>query len=406
MLEAVAAFLVKTTVILGMANGVCSIRGLSAAERHAAASIGVLGVAMVGVFACLPTWNIAVPAGLIPGHWAPMGLARPPAEAQGEPTVLAIPQGSGREIPVWGWLSTVYIATVVVLGTGSVCRQLRVGRRIRRLSAWRGHGPDGVGVLVDTCATPWTWGLRRPVIVLPQGFDSWSIERQQAAIAHEMGHIRRRDWLIDQIAEWLCNIFWFQPLIWITWRRQRVFAERACDDVVLAGGGDACDYAETLLAVARENGTPKRSDRLPMAMAGDHGTLAVRVEAVLQLDARRRPLTSSKRWSFAVLGLTIAFPLGTAAVTTTQDRDLFEPTEAQAVFLDRPGLGWHASLDSSELVVTGCCTCHAPQPVAVGVQGTLPTPAWALAEPERDETPVVGLGNDQRPATSTRGPAC
>ena len=216
MLEAVAAFLVKTTVILGMANGVCSIRGLSAAERHAAASIGVLGVAMVGVFACLPAWNIALPAALIPGEWASMGLARSPAGDSAEPAVRTAAPASGRGIPVWGWLLTFYVATVLVLGTGSVCRQLRVARRIRRLAPWRGCGPDGVGVLVDTCATPWTWGLRRPVIVLPRGFDGWSIKRQQAAIAHEMGHIRRRDWLIDQIAEWLCNIFWFQPLIWIT----------------------------------------------------------------------------------------------------------------------------------------------------------------------------------------------
>ena len=414
MLEAIAAFLVKTTVILGVANGVCSIRGLSAAERHGAASIGVLGVAMVGVFACLPAWNIAVPAALIPGDWASMGLAPSPAEVPGEPAVPTATPASGPEIPVWGWLLAVYVGTVLVLGSGSVCRQLRIARRIRRLPAWRGHAPDGVRCLVDTCATPWTWGLRRPVIVLPQGFDGWSIKRRQAAIAHEMGHIRRRDWPIDQIAEWLCNIFWFQPLIWVTWRRQRGFAERACDDVVLAGGGDACDSAEALLAVARENGTPRRSDRLPMAMAGDHGTLAVRIEAVLQLDARRRPLTSSKRWSFVMLGLTVAFPLGTAAVTTTQNRNLFEPTEAQAAFLDRPGLGWHANLDSSELIVTGCCTCHARQPVTVGVQGTVPATAWAVAKPDGGETPEESAGREPRRGPSnatgrtetTKGPAC
>lgn len=413
MLEAIAAFLVKTTVILGMANGVCSIRGLSAAERHAAASIGVLGVAMVGVFACLPPWNIALPAALIPSDWASMGLARSPAEAPGEPAVLAVAPASGRGIPVWSWLLAVYVATVLVLGTGSVCRYLRVARRIRRLPAWRGHAPDGVGVLVDTCATPWTWGLRRPVIVLPRGFDGWSIERQHAAIAHEMGHIRRRDWLIDQLAEWLCNLFWFQPLIWVTWRRQRGYAERACDDVVLAGGGDACDYAETLLAVARENTVARRSDILPMGMVGGHGTLAVRVEAVLQLDARRRPMTSSKRWTFVMLGLTIAFPLGTAAVTATQNRDLFEPTEAQAAFLDRPGLDWHANLDSRELVVTGCCTCHGRQPVAVGVRGTVSATAWAQAKPDAGETPEGSVAREPRHGLSnagrtetTKGPAC
>ena len=403
MLEVVAAFLVKTTVILGMANGVCSIRGLSAAERHAAASVGVLGVAMVGVFVCLPAWNIAVPAAWIPVDLVSTGLARSPELAQGAPAVLAEPPESGWEIPDWGWLLTVYSGTVLVLGTGSICRYLRVARRVRRLPAWRGRGPDGVGVLVDTSGTPWTWGLRRPVIVLPEGFDGWSTKRRQAAIAHEMGHIRRRDWVIDLLAEWLCNIFWFQPLIWVTWRRQRGYAERACDDVVLADGGDACDYAEALLAVARENTTSKSSQRLPMGMAGSRGSLSGRIEAVLQLDARRRPMTSSKRWASVMLGLTIAFPLGTAAVTAIQHQNLFEPTDSQAIFLDRPGLDWHANLDSRELAVTGCCTCHAAQSLASGQRRAVPAAGLALTEPVGPESP------ERRPETDVtmaRGPAC
>ena len=406
MLEALATFLVKTTVILGMANAVCAIRGLSAAERHAAACIGVAGVAMVGLFACLPTWNIAVPETLMPDDWTSIGFAPSPAQPPGEPAIAAGTPEPGLGPPVWGWLFTAYLGTVSVLGIGSILRHRRIVRRIRGLPAWGGNGPTGVRIFVDTCGTPWTWGLRPPVIVLPQGFDGWSTQRQQAAMAHEMGHVRRRDWLIDVASEWLCIMFWFQPLIWLTWRRQRGFAERACDDVVLNGGGDACDYAETLLAVARSNEVPRRLDSLPMGMAGGPSTLSVRIEAVLQINTRRRPMNSTKRWTFALFGLMIAFPLGTAAVTATQYGGLVEPTGAPAVFLDRPGLGWHANLDSSELVVTGCCTCHARQPVAVGVQGTVPTTAWALAKPDGGETPGPRASTDPQPGQRARGPAC
>ena len=388
-----------------MANGVCSIRGLSAAERHAAACIGVLGVAMVGVFACLPAWSVPVPAALTPGDWAMNGLVRSPSAGAGEAASFGGPSASGREIPVWGWLAAAYVAMVLALGTGWIRRYLHITGRIRRLPPWRGNGPDGVRILVDACTTPWTWGLRRPVIVIPPDFDGWSSKRQQAAIAHEVGHIRRSDWLIDLVSEWLCIIFWFQPLIWITWRRQRGYAERACDDVVLAGGGDECDYAEALLAVARENVAPGRSERWPMGMAGGPGTLSVRIESVLQLDVRRRPMTSTKRWTFVVLGLIIAFPLGTAAVTATDPGNLFEPTAAQAVFLEQPGLRWHANLDSRELAVTGCCACHASQPVTVRVQGTVPAAAWALAEPDPGET-TSSAESEQRPAVTARGPSC
>ena len=105
MLEVVAAFLVKTAVILGVANGACSIRGLSAAERHAAA-IGVLGVAMIGAFAWLPGWSIAVPVGLVPGDWA--------NPAVGQPTVAAgsASAGDGGTPPasgsVWTWILAMY----------------------------------------------------------------------------------------------------------------------------------------------------------------------------------------------------------------------------------------------------------------------------------------------------------
>ena len=238
MLEAIAAFLVKTTVILGVANGLCSIRGLSAAERHAAASIGVLGVAMVGVFLWFPAWNLAVPAGLVPGDWA--SPVRQPEVVAGSVPASGVVEALKHATP-WTWMLAIYIGVAVVLAAITGVRQYRIVRRVRHLPVWRGTRPGNVDVRMDACGTPWTWGIRRPVIVLPRGFDAWPTDRQRAALDHEVGHIRRRDWLIDQVSEWLCIAFWFQPLIWITWLRQRGYAERACVDVVLTLGGDPFD---------------------------------------------------------------------------------------------------------------------------------------------------------------------
>ena len=107
--------------------------------------------------------------------------------------------------------------------------------------------PDHVDVRLDKCGTPWTWGHRRPVIVLPREFQTWPRDRQQAVLAHELGHIRRRDCLVDAVSRWLCNILWLQPLMWVVWLRQRRYAEQACDDAALTEGTDPCDYAETLV---------------------------------------------------------------------------------------------------------------------------------------------------------------
>lgn len=461
MLEVAAAFLVKTTVILGVANGACSIRGLSAAERHTAACIGVLGVAAIGAFAWLPAWSIAVPVGLVPGDWA-----NPAAVA---PIVEAHSASAGDEGPtpasgnVWTWILAMYGAVAVLLAAVSTVGQCRVARRVQRLPVWQGRRPANVDVRMDGCGTPWTWGIRRPVIVLPMGFDSWPCERQDAALAHELGHIRRRDWLIDRISEWLCIVFWFQPLIWVTWLRQRGYAERACDDVVLTGGGDPFDYAESLLAVARDN----RQRRI-IAMTGGRSPLSVRIEAILERDARRHPMTWRKRGAVALLALTVAFPLGTAAITATQpprvqltsieadaleqrlvryphdvalrvrllghydarrhsdpsaqgardrhaqwlmdnaplgERGLASVLRRGATAPARADFGWHASMDSSDLAITGCCTCHAQESRTPG----LPVPGTAsrLASRDLDGSPTRSRdGGEVRQDVPRRGPAC
>ena len=462
MLEAIAAFLVKTTVILGVANGVCSIRGLSAAERHAAASIGVVGVAMVGVFSWFPAWNLPVPVGLVPGDW--VSPVQQPVDVAGSVSASGVVEASKHAAP-WTWMLTIYIGVAVVLAAVSGVRQYRIVQRVRHLPVWRGRRPLNVDVRTEACGTPWTWGTRRPVIVLPRGFDAWPTGRQRTALDHEVGHIRRRDWLIDQVSEWLCIAFWFQPLIWITWLRQRGYAERACDDVVLTLGGDPFDYAESLLAVARDN----RQTRM-LAMTGNRSPLTVRIEAILARDARRRPMTMRKRGVFALLALTVAFPVGTVVVTATQyagvqltstearaleqrllryphdvtlrvrllghyqasrhsdasasrsldrhagwlrdnaplgNRGLATVLERGATAPARADFGWHASMDSSDLAITGCCTCHSQDfgtPVLLhpGQEGGLATKN-SDGDSSSEATQDIAEARQQGPR---RGPAC
>ena len=368
-------------------------------------------------------------------------------------------------VDIWPWILALYGAVAVLLAAGSTIQQCGVARRVRGLPVWRGRCPGDIDVRMDRCGTPWTWGIRRPVIVLPMGFDSWPTERQDAALAHELGHIRRRDWLIDQVSEWLCIAFWFQPLIWITWLRQRGYAERACDDVVLTGGGDPFDYAESLLAVARDN-----RQRRMFAMTGGRSPLSVRIEAILERDARRHPMTGRKRGAVAVLALTVAFPLGTAAITASQpptvqltgieadaleqrlaryphdvairvrllghyearrhsdpsaqgarDRhaqwlmdnaplgevDLASVLRRGATAPARADFGWHASMDSSDLAITGCCTCHTQESRTPAF--LVPGQASGLASRSPDggsSAQSSPEGGEVRQDVPRRGPAC
>jgi len=53
------------------------------------------------------------------------------------------------------------------------------------------------------------------------------------AILHELAHVRRSDWLTQAAARAIAACYWFDPLVWIAWRRFALEAERAWDDAVV-----------------------------------------------------------------------------------------------------------------------------------------------------------------------------
>lgn len=68
---------------------------------------------------------------------------------------------------------------------------------------------------------PLTWGLFRPRILFPAGVEEWPEERRQHVLAHELAHVKRRDWSVQLAAEVLRALLWFHPLAWIAVRQIR-----------------------------------------------------------------------------------------------------------------------------------------------------------------------------------------
>ena len=48
-------------------------------------------------------------------------------------------------------------------------------------------------VISAEAAMPFTSGLLRPVIVLPDSATDWTMERRRSVLLHELAHVRRRD---------------------------------------------------------------------------------------------------------------------------------------------------------------------------------------------------------------------
>jgi len=272
----------KSTVVVGLGWGAAGLaRRGSAAHRHAI---------WAATFAALPLLPVA-------------------ATLRGPEVALDLPW----LLPLWALGSLFFVAPLL--------RGLWALRTLRRSA--RPH-PGVPGVLhTDQLSSPVTWGLFRPVIVLPEAAARWPEAYRAAALAHERAHVRRHDWAVH-IATWaICTLFWFHPGVWWARRALAREAEHAADDLVLADGVRPSTYAELLLSH-----TPRAAVRTALGVA--QSPVAGRVRAVLDLRPR-----SATRWPAALLALaafSLLVPsLGEAALWSVPEEALACDTAPQGL---------------------------------------------------------------------------
>ena len=164
---------------------------------------------------------------------------------------------------------------------------------------------------------PITFGMLRPVIVLPADAAAWSPADLRRAIVHELEHIRRYDWLVLLAARAICACYWFHPLAWVAWRRLSLEAERACDDAVVVDD-EGTEYADQLVALAQRLSVTQEVAMLGMANRSD---LSTRVSALLDERQRRGRaglgLIAAAFGAAALVVLTVA-PVRAVAVATVE----------------------------------------------------------------------------------------
>ena len=138
----------------------------------------------------------------------------------------------------------IWIAGIMILVSYSVIVYLRLKRRIRysiRLS-------DTV-YECDCIRSPFVLGIVHPKIYIPFRLDE---KERQCILLHEQVHIRRKDHLIKEFAFMMTVMYWFQPLIWISFHLMCSDMEMSCDENVISALGNEMkkDYSRSLLAFA------------------------------------------------------------------------------------------------------------------------------------------------------------
>ena len=131
----------------------------------------------------------------------------------------------------------------------------------------------------DRIISPFAMGVWRATVVVPVStLMQLSPEELEAVFAHELGHIRRFDYLCNLVQIAIESALFFHPAVWWLSRTVRDRREVCCDAIAVATCADAIVYARALLHLEEQ-----RTAQLELAMAlkGRPGTLLERIQQIL-----------------------------------------------------------------------------------------------------------------------------
>jgi TonB family protein len=194
-------------------------------------------------------------------------LALPPAGTQSSAAVSgAVPVAPVETPPAIPWtrivlgaLFTGVVARAMWLAVG-VLRLLRLKRRglvvdVPEYSELqRQLGTRATIAHVAGLAQPATFGIRRPIVLLPDAMASAPASLRRAVVTHELFHVRRGDWLSVLGEEAIRTVLWFHPaILWLTSHIQ-LAREEMVDELTVQATGDRRAYMQALLAFADTGG--------------------------------------------------------------------------------------------------------------------------------------------------------
>ena len=105
----------------------------------------------------------------------------------------------------------------------------------------------------DKAATPLTYGVLRPVILLPKATDHTDYTDPKTLsliLTHELAHIKRFDALTKIVAAAVLCLHWFNPLVWLMYLTLNKDMEMAADEAVIQLSNDRIVYARMLIRMA------------------------------------------------------------------------------------------------------------------------------------------------------------
>ncbi len=260
----VLAFSAHVALVVGAGMALCRLAGLADARGRLAFYRALLGLCLIlPLLAPLrpATPPSPAPAATWPAVAAPADATTAPNPAPVPTTATTVSLGAASTWALPVLLVAGALARLAWLGLGLVAlRRLRCGGRPVGPSPAFARAADRTGATATvyespSLGLPATYGVWRPVVLVPEGFASWPDGTQHALAAHELLHVRRRDWLHGLGEEFVKACLWFHPAVWWLVDRIHLAREQVVDRQVVAMTGDRSAYLHDLLGLAAAHAT-------------------------------------------------------------------------------------------------------------------------------------------------------
>jgi beta-lactamase regulating signal transducer with metallopeptidase domain len=187
---------------------------------------------------------------------------------------------------VWAWLAGFAAMAIRFAGGCWRIHRLRTATLAQPPSRWERTADELARRLrvsipfraVETTLVnaPMVIGWLRPIILLPAAFLIGATPSQiEALLAHELAHIRRRDYAVNLLQTAAEALLFFHPAVWWLSSRIRQEREHCCDDAAVGVCGEPAAYAEALVSLA----SWRTGEALSVAASG--GSLRARIHRLL-----------------------------------------------------------------------------------------------------------------------------
>lgn len=195
----------------------------------------------------------------------------------------------------------------------------------------------------DLVGSACTYGILRPVILLPRLASHSSREELSYILEHEYTHIKAFDILFKWgMAAALC-LYWFHPLVWVMYFLSSRDLEFACDETVIRRMGSNCkkDYAYLLIHL-------EESKLKPLTLSTGFGQNPMKERIELIMKMKKTSIAGIALAATIIVGVTAAFATSANAASDASK----ESTEDSVILAS--GNNTNASEDkSSDKEATG-----------------------------------------------------